>query len=108
MKKLLALGTAAAFAVLSLTMTAVPASAGGISFGFGGFDSDWDDDYDSGIVLEFDTDDIYVPDVEYEVEDDADDRHVDWCEAQYQTYDEDTDMYYYAPGKQRQCISPWS
>jgi hypothetical protein len=107
MRKILALGAAAAFAALSLTMTAVPANAGGISFGFGGYDSDWDD-YDGGIVLEFDTDDIYVPDVEYEVEDDGDDRHVEWCEAAYDTYDADTDLYYYAIGKQRHCISPWS
>lgn len=106
MRKILALGAAAAFAAFSLTMTAVPASAGGISFGFGG--GDWDDDYGGGIVLEFDTEDMYVPEVEYETDYDSDDRHTDWCESQYQTYDEDTDLYFYAPGKQRQCISPWS
>ncbi|MHA1158797.1 MAG: hypothetical protein ACTSP2_08655 [Alphaproteobacteria bacterium] len=37
-----------------------------------------------------------------------DPRHVQWCEDRFQTYDTTTDLYYYAPGKQRHCASPYS
>lgn len=104
MRKFVTLGIAAVFAALPLAMTTMPANAGGISFGFGDFGYDgydhWDDD--DGIVIELDTDDIDIDDVSDM------DRHTEWCEDQYQTYDEDTDLYFYAPGKQKQCISPWS
>ena len=103
--KIATLGVAAVFAALTFTAATAPAQAGGISFGFGGdydFGSDhWDDDY--GVEFEIDTEDFVVD------EDDSDiSGHVAWCESKYQTYDEDTDMYFYAPGKQTYCISPWS
>ena len=105
MRKIATLGVAAVFAALTFTAATAPAQAGGISFGFGGYDdygwdNDWDDD-DYGIVVEIDPDD-YVVD---EDEDDGD-YHVSWCKSHYQTYDEDTDMYFYAPGKQKYCNSP--
>jgi hypothetical protein len=107
MRKIATLGVAAVFAALSFTAATAPAQAGGISFGFGGGYDDFgydhwdDDDYGGGIYVEIDPDD-------YVVEDDGDDRHTEWCESHYQTYDEDTDMYFYKPGKQTRCISPWS
>lgn len=102
--KIATLGVAAVFAALTFTAATAPAQAGSISFGFGDFDSDygWDDE-DIGIEFEVDTEDFVVD------EDDSDkSEHVTWCEKKYQTYDEDTDMYFYAPGKQTYCISPWS
>jgi hypothetical protein len=108
MMKIATLGVAAVFAALTFTAATAPAQAGGISFGFGdydddfGFDSDygWDDD-DYGIVVEIDPED-YVMDGD----EDDDDYHVTWCKNHFQTYDEDTDMYFYAPGKQKHCNSP--
>lgn len=35
-------------------------------------------------------------------------RHIQWCEAKYRTYNRHTDLYYYKPGKQRHCRSPYS
>jgi hypothetical protein len=112
MRKIATLGVAAVFAALSFTAATAPAQAGGISFGFGDYDGDfdfgydhWDDD-DYGIVVEIDPDDYIVEDDDYDASDS--DNHTDWCEAQYQTYDADTDMYFYKPGKQKRCISPWS
>lgn len=108
MKKFVTLGIAAAFAALSFTaVTTAPAHAGGISFGFGGFDDgfdygDWDDD-DVGVVIEIDPEDFEV-----DTDDGDTDRHVEWCEEHYTTYNEDTDMYFYKPGKQKRCISPFS
>jgi hypothetical protein len=110
MRKIATLGVAAVFAALSFATITAPAQAGGISFGFGGYDddfgydNDWDDDYGGGVYVEIDPDDYVVEDDS----DDGDDRHTAWCESHYQTYDEDTDMYFYAAGKQKRCISPWS
>ena len=106
MKKIATLGVAAVFAALTFTAVSAPAQAGGISFGFGGYDDDfgfdhWDDDDDYGIVVEIDPDDYIVDE-----DDDDDSYHVSWCKSHYQTYDEDTDMYFYAPGKQKHCNSP--
>jgi hypothetical protein len=110
MKKLLATGVATLFAATLLAATAVPASAGGFSIGIGagGYDSDddWDDDWDddSDIVIEVPT---------YTEDDDDDDEemnsdHREWCENEYKTYDAETNLYYYAVGKQRECDSPYS
>jgi hypothetical protein len=100
MRKFVTLGIAAVFAALPLAMTTMPANAGGISFGFGGYG--YDDWYDDDIVIELDVDDIDIDDVSDM------DRHTEWCEDHFQTYDEDTDLYFYAPGKQKHCESPWS
>ena len=35
-------------------------------------------------------------------------HHVNWCESRYQTYDRSTDLYFYKPGQQRRCRSPYS
>ena len=35
-------------------------------------------------------------------------KHVSWCEAKYRTYNRYTDLYYYKPGLQRHCVSPYS
>lgn len=35
-------------------------------------------------------------------------KHIHWCKSHYKTYNPDTDLYYYAPGLQRQCVSPYS
>ncbi len=35
-------------------------------------------------------------------------KHVRWCEANFKTYNRYTDMYYYKPGKQRRCNSPYN
>jgi len=110
MKKLVTLGLAAAFAALSFTAATAPAQAGGISFGFGGYSDDWgydhwdDDYYGGGVYVEIDPDDY--DDDDYGGSDW--DKHVSWCENHFQTYDEDTDMYFYKPGKQKHCDSPWS
>lgn len=34
-------------------------------------------------------------------------HHVHWCQARYRTYNKYTDLYYYVPGKQRHCQSPY-
>ena len=34
--------------------------------------------------------------------------HVHWCESRYRTYNRYTDLYFYEPGKQRRCRSPYS
>jgi hypothetical protein len=101
MRKTRAIGLAAALATAMLAASA--ASAGTFYFGFGGNHGwghhGWDDDADVYVDVP-----VYVgPD--YDEEDD--DRHVAWCENQYDSYDEDTDTYYYAPGKQRRCNSPY-
>jgi len=112
MMKFATLGVAAVFAALTFTaVTTAPAQAGGISFGFGGGDYGWDSDYGwddddyGGIVVEIDPEDFIVEEDDDD-DDDDDSSHVSWCKRQYQTYDEDTDMYFYAPGKQRHCNSP--
>lgn len=100
MRKLLMTGVATAFAAV---LFAAPAGA---QFQFG-YDDD-DDDYGGGVTIEvpiYDDDDN-----DYEDDDDYDggygNDHVTWCKNHYQTYDEDTDLYYYAAGKQRHCNSP--
>lgn len=35
-------------------------------------------------------------------------KHVHWCKNRYQTYNASTNLYYYAPGLQRHCVSPYS
>jgi hypothetical protein len=113
MKKLLATAAVTTFiALASIAATSAPASAGGISFGtsFGGFDFDddgygWDDDSDFEISIE-------VPSYDDEDEDEDDDgsypsAHTDWCDNHYQTYDEDSNLYFFKPGKQTQCVSPY-
>jgi hypothetical protein len=104
MRRILVAGTAALFAAFAVAASAVPASAGGISFGFGGWHDNWHHDwYDDGygIVVE-------VPIVD---EDDYDgydwEDHVEWCDDQYQTYDEESDTYAYAVGKRTRCIAPF-
>jgi hypothetical protein len=34
--------------------------------------------------------------------------HVSWCESRYQTYNPHTNLYYYKPGLQKHCVSPYS
>lgn len=103
MRKIVTFGIAAVFATLPLAMTTIPANAGGISFGFGGIGHHYYHDgwYDSGIVIEVEPEDMDDEDTDWE-------KHVSWCDDQFETYDEDTDMYFYASGKQKHCISPWS
>lgn len=99
MSKLLTTGIAAIFSIGMLTMVAAPANAFG--FGFGG-------GHHHGIDFEFDLDDLPDLDVSDDDDDDVTDAHTEWCDAHYKTYDEDTNLYYYAPGKQRECVSPFS
>jgi hypothetical protein len=100
MRKLLMSGVATAFAA---ALFAAPASA---QFEFG-YDDD-DDDYGGGITIEVP---VYEEPDDDEDEDDDDysggGDHEDWCDNQYQTYDRGTNLYYYAPGKQRECNSPY-
>ena len=37
-----------------------------------------------------------------------DSRHVSWCQSRYRTYNRSTDLYFYKPGQQRRCRSPYS
>jgi hypothetical protein len=100
MRKLLMTGISTAFAA---ALFAAPASA---QFQFG-YDDD-DDNYGGGVTIEIP---IYEED-DYDEDDDEDDYsggggdHADWCDERYQTYDRSTNLYYYAPGKQRECDSP--
>ena len=34
--------------------------------------------------------------------------HVQWCSWRYRTYNPYTNLYFYRPGRQRHCISPYS
>jgi hypothetical protein len=34
-------------------------------------------------------------------------HHVHWCQAQYRTYNKHTNLYYYKPGHQKACRSPY-
>ena len=102
MNKLLATGFAI-LAAATVAVTAAPASAFSIGFG-SGYGYDWDDhgwDDDGGVYIEFDVDDY-----DYDDSYSSWDAHVDWCEEHYQTYDPDTNLYYYAVGQQTECDSP--
>jgi hypothetical protein len=107
MRKLLVTGAAALFATLAIAAMPATANAGGISFGFGygGYDDDWYD-YDDGIVVEVPI--VVEDDYDYDDDEDDSDAHTEWCEEHYQTYDEDTNLYFYAIGKQKECVSPFS
>jgi hypothetical protein len=100
MRKLLATGFAI-LAAATVAVTAAPASA--FSIGFGGGYGDWDDHYwpDDGVYIEFDVDDY-----DYDDSYSSWDAHVEYCEERYQTYDPDTNLYYYAVGEQTECDSP--
>lgn len=103
MMKIATLGAAAVFAALTFTAATAPAQAGGMSFGLGGLGGH---DSDFGVEFEIEPEDFIVEEVE-EVDEDSDlSDHVAWCSERYQTYNEETDMYFYAPGKQRRCVSP--
>jgi hypothetical protein len=93
MRTILASLTAAALiAVASVATTSGPANAGGISFSFG--------NGHHGFDIEFE-----VP--VYDYDEYTWDDHVEWCEDNYHTYDEDTDTYAYAPGQRTRCIAPF-
>jgi hypothetical protein len=109
MRKILVTASAALFATVAIAASALPASAGGISFGFGGGYHDgwhghdgWHDGY--GVVVEV----PIVDEDDYDDEDSDWDLHVEWCEDHYQTYDEDSDSYAYQVGKRTRCVSPYS
>jgi BA14K-like protein len=99
MRKLLIAGAAALFTALAVAGTTAPANAFGFSIGYG--DSDWGDD-DDGFVVELP---IYSTDDADDQDDDA--QHVAWCEGHYNSYDEDSDTYAYAPGKRTTCVAPF-
>ncbi len=110
MRKILAAAIATTLiAAASVAVTAAPANAGGIYVGIGGWGSGWGPGY--GYYGYHHPRVVAVP----VYEDDYDDydtgglpeAHVDWCDDHYQTYDEDTNLYFYKPGKQRQCVSPY-
>ena len=105
MKKLLATGFAIV-AAATVAITAAPASAFSIGFGSDFGHGDWDDHYwhDDGVYIEFDVDDY---DYDYDDSYSNWDAHVDYCEERYQTYDPDTNLYYYAVGEQTECDSPY-
>jgi len=112
MRKILVTASAALFATLAVAALPTSASAGGISvgfgYGYGGYNDDWYD-YHHGVVVEVP---IVVEDDDYDDYDDYDDEdsdaHTEWCEENYKTYDEDTNLYFYKPGKQKECVSPFS
>jgi hypothetical protein len=94
MSKILATVAAGLIAVVSVATMSVPANASGISFSFG--------NGHHGVDLVFE-----VPVYDYDDDDYDWDDHVDWCDDHYQTYDEDTDTYAYAPGLRTRCIAPF-
>jgi len=107
MRKLLATAAATAvIAVASVAATTAPASAG-FYFGVGGFGPHGYHHhhgygYGGGVVVEVP---VYE---EYDASGVRYDRHVEWCGDHYKTYDEDTNLYFYKPGLQRECVSPFS
>ena len=102
MRKLLATGFAI-LAAATVAVTAAPASAFSIGFGTDFGYGDWDDHHwhDDGVYIEFDVDDY-----DYDDSYSSWDAHVEYCEERYQTYDPDTNLYYYAVGQQTECDSP--
>ena len=100
MRKIVATAVATSLiAAASVAATTAPASAGfyfglGHGFGFHGY-------HGYGY-----TPHVYVEAPVYDEDDSGWDQHAAWC-SRYKTWDEDTNLYYYAVGKQRPCISPY-
>jgi hypothetical protein len=120
MKRVLATSVATVLSAVLFAAAPAPVIAGGVSFEFGGgdydvdpfdygggYDYDDDDDDDSGITIQIEPPDVDVDEDDDDGDDDEDDLHVAWCHNHYQTYDESTNLYYYAIGKQRECNSPY-
>jgi hypothetical protein len=107
MRKILVTGAAALFATLAIAAMPATASAGGVSFGVG---YGWGGGYYGGWHPYHNHVYVQVPVVVDDYNDDESDwdMHVEWCEDHYQTYDEDTNLYFYKPGKQKACVSPYS
>lgn len=109
MRKILATATATAvIAGAAVATTAAPANAGGLSFGFGwghhgwghhGWGHPWHRRHGFDVVVEVPITETYV---------ETEDAHTRWCEETFRTYDPVTNLYFYKPGKQRECISPFS
>ena len=94
MKKLLAMGLAVGLGAATLTATtAQPAKAdGGLFLG--------------GLVLGYVVG-SHHPWPHHSWHGHWHSKHVWWCENHYRTYNRYTDLYYYRPGKQRHCVSPY-
>ena len=109
MNRLLTASAATLLTIASIAASTAPASAGSVYFGFGGGHGPWFDGYDPWDNHSGYNSGIYVDVSPVIVDGGSDwDAHVDWCEDQYQTYDPSTDLYFYAPGKQKRCNSPYN
>lgn len=108
MRKIFATAIATSM-IAAASIAATPASAGGFGLYVGGYG--WGGGYHHGWGHH------YAPEIYVDVEpsysepvyaETAGDPHTAWCIDRFQTYDPQTDLYFYAPGKQRHCNSPYN
>lgn len=98
MKKIVVTSVAAVVTAVAVAASAVPANAFSVGFSFGGGYGY----HGGGVYVDAP---VYVhPRPSYY----SSDPHVEWCLSRYRTYNPATDLYFYKPGKQRYCISPYS
>jgi hypothetical protein len=101
MRKIFAAAIATTVIAAASVAATAPASAGSFNLHIGGFG--WGNPYYGG---------YYTPAPVYvapaPVYTGGWQAHVNWCSNHYVTYNPATDLYFYAPGKQKHCNSPYN
>jgi hypothetical protein len=100
MRKIFAAAIATTVIAAASVAATAPASAGSFNLHIGGFG--WGAPYYGGY---YPAPVVVAPAPVYGNSWQA---HVNWCSSHYVTYNPSTDLYFYAPGKQRHCNSPYN